>query len=141
MDPQAQEIREQALQHAMELMSGQGAPLPLPRVAASGGKTTEVRVSAAGEVVVRVESGGGAAAAPGPMPHAIPCYIACYGAETNLLAGLTVSAEDERVLARIMGQTGVSRSALIAHLLSRLIGAEARRYEEEISGGKTRGDC
>jgi hypothetical protein len=147
MELNLQQLKETVREWMLELV-GETPPAPAPEepkgAAASGGdRTTEVRVSPSGDVVIRVVSGGGTSEYG--FPQAPGCYdrpltllrkssdCACYGpALPDFLAGLCFSPAEEALFARILQATGLSREALLLRLVERLIAAEAVRYAQDI---------
>ncbi len=147
MELNLQQLKETVKEWMLELV-GDAPPAPVPESPApgttpGGGRTTEVRVSPSGDVVIRVVSGGGSSefgfpAAPGCYDRPMTLLrkssdCACYGQElTGFLAGLCFSPAEEALFARILKATGLSREALLLRLMERLIAAEAEKYARDI---------
>ena len=141
MELNLQQLKETVKEWMLELV-GETPPAPVPEAAPAGaapgsGRTTEVRVSPSGDVVIRVVSASGASESG--IPQAPGCYertsaqLLCYGPQLPAaLSGLCFSPAEEALFTRILQATGLSREALLLRLLERLLAAEAGKYAQDI---------
>jgi len=132
----AESDAERAYQEQSRILNEGGTSEPGHR--RGSGSSVEMRVSPDGEVVIRVEAGGGATgqtAPPSGAPGAYRCAYTCAPHGLEWLATLHFDPEQEAIVQEAVRVSAGPRDQLLEHLFeraaARLITEEAFRFVEE----------